>query len=199
MVPLHCWIRERGVGMGCFRSPGAIRRACVGLMGLSLLVLTACDGAPSASAANDGNKTKANPTASPTADAPPLTLAVAAPAHKATKVITATDVVINTTGSVENVTLTSSDGKPVAGALAEDGKTWRPGVQLAYGANYKLSVKAKSGDEEKTVTSSFTTMARPGRIAGADIYFADGDTVGIGMPLVVEFSRDIPVAQRAAV
>ena len=67
-----------------------------------------------------------------------------------------------------------------------------PRVQLAYSATYKLSVKAKSGDEEKTVTSSFTTMARPGRIAGADIYFGDGDTVGIGMPLVVEFSRDIP-------
>jgi lipoprotein-anchoring transpeptidase ErfK/SrfK len=185
--------------MGCFRSSGAIRRACTGLAVISLLGLTACDGAPSASASNDGKKTNASPTTSPTPDAPPLTLAVTAPVDKATKVVTATDVVINTTGSVENVTLTSSDGKPVAGALADDGKTWRPGVQLAYSATYKLSVKAKSGDEEKTVTSSFTTMSRPGRIAGADIYFGDGDTVGIGMPLVVEFSRDIPVAQRAAI
>ncbi len=185
--------------MGCFRASGAIRLACGAVAAVSLLALTACDGAPSASASNNDKKGESSPSSSPSPDAPPVSLAVSSPADKATKVLTAADVAINTNGTVENVALTGSDGKPVAGTLAEDGKSWRPGVQLAYGATYKLAVTAKSGDDEKTVNSSFTTMARPGRIAGADIYFADGDTVGVGMPLVIEFTRNIAEADRAAV
>jgi len=184
--------------MRCFRSSGAIRWVCVAVAATSLLALSACDGAPSANASNKDGEKSSSPTASPTPPAPPLTLAVA-PADKATKVLTSTDIAVTTTGTVEQVTVTSADGKPVTGALAADGKTWRPGVQLAYSATYKLAVKAKSGDEEKTVASSFTTMPRPGAIVGADLYVSDGDTVGVGLPIVVEFSRTIPQAQRAAV
>jgi lipoprotein-anchoring transpeptidase ErfK/SrfK len=171
------------------------------LAATSLLALTACNGAPSANAADDGKKTSNSETkATPTPTAPPLTVAVT-PADKAAGVATSADVAVTTTGTVEQVTLTAANGKPVPGALAADGKTWRPGVQLGYSATYQVAVKTKSGDDEKTVNSSFTTMAKPstGNITGADLYFADGDTVGVAMPLVVEFTRTIPVAQRAAV
>lgn len=188
--------------MRCFRPSGAIRRVCVALAATSLLALAACDGAPSANAADDvadGKKTSEVKT-SPTPKAPPLTAAVT-PADKAKGVLTSADIAVTTTGTVEQVTLTTAAGAPVAGALAADGRTWRPGVQLAYGATYNVAVKTKSADEEKALTSTFTTMAKPstGNLTGADLYFADGDTVGVAMPLVVEFTRSIPVAQRAAI
>jgi lipoprotein-anchoring transpeptidase ErfK/SrfK len=184
--------------MRSFRTSGAIRQVGVAAAALSLLALTACGGAPSAKAADTENaETSASPSPSP--PAPPLTLAVAAPADKATDTLTSSEIAVSTTGTVEQVTLTDAAGKPVAGALRPDGTTWVPGAQLAYGATYRVAVKARSGDEEKTVTSSFTTMSRPSDIVGADLYFADGDTVGVAMPLVIEFSRDIPADQRAAV
>lgn len=167
----------------------------------SLLALTACTGANSANASDDdkGDK-KASPSASPSPTGPPLTVALT-PADKAANVPTSTELAVATTGKVEQVTLTDSAGKPVPGALAEDGKTWRPGVQLAYGATYAVTVKAKADAQEKSLTSSFTTMKAPssGNITGADLYVTDGDTVGIGLPVVVEFTRDVPQAMRAAV
>jgi lipoprotein-anchoring transpeptidase ErfK/SrfK len=43
------------------------------------------------------------------------------------------------------------------------------------------------------------TMRRPATVTGADPYVFDGDTVGVGMPIVIEFSKDLPKSRRAAV
>src|SRR5215207_6748231 len=147
--------------MRCSRSSGAIRRVCAAIAVTSLLALTGCSGAQSANASSKDTAKKpgaAKKTPQPTG--PPLTVAVT-PADKATKVLTSAEIAVNTTGTVEQVTLTSQDGKPVPGSLARDGKTWIPGVQLAYLATYRVAVKAKSGKQEKTVNSTFTTMAKP--------------------------------------
>jgi lipoprotein-anchoring transpeptidase ErfK/SrfK len=42
-------------------------------------------------------------------------------------------------------------------------------------------------------------MPRPARTTGADPYVFDGDTVGVGMPIVIEFSKSVPKSLRASV
>jgi lipoprotein-anchoring transpeptidase ErfK/SrfK len=182
-----------------FGDSGAIRRVGVVVAAASLIALTACSGTPRADAADRKDSAPAASKSQQPAP-PPLTLAVT-PANKAADVLTSTDIILATTGTVRSLAVNAANGTPVAGTMATDGKTWRPATQLAYSATYSVAAAAKSGRETKTVTSTFTTMDKPssGKLTGADLYFGDGDTVGVGMPLVVEFTRDIPVAQQAAI
>ncbi|HEV2089392.1 MAG TPA: Ig-like domain-containing protein, partial [Cryptosporangiaceae bacterium] len=141
---------------------------------------------------------------SPTESTSPTPLATVAltvtPANGAANVVTGPDITLTTDGKVDQVKLIGSDGKPVPGRLSADGLTWTPGTQLAYSTKYKLEVTASKGvDATKTVTSTFTTMDRPGSITGADLYVDDGDTVGVGLPVVVEFSSKVAKNRRAAI
>ncbi|SHN27459.1 L,D-transpeptidase [Cryptosporangium aurantiacum] len=168
----------------------------VGAAVLAVGLLAACDsasGAPTGEFSPAGNIAK-----SPSA--PPTTLALTAPANKATKVLTSSVLTFATNGALETVTLTGTDGKPVPGNVATDRKSWVPARQLAYSTTYKVVATASQGSgNSKSVTSTFTTMAKPYSITGADLYVNDGDTVGVGLPIVVEFTNSIPKAQRAAV
>jgi lipoprotein-anchoring transpeptidase ErfK/SrfK len=91
------------------------------------------------------------------------------------------------------VELTDSTGKPVAGALDANRGRWLPDVALAYGATYTATVTA-TGDDGKVFTakSTFTTMAKPANQVRASSFLGDGAVVGVGMPLIVKFSRAIP-------
>ncbi|GAA3393456.1 L,D-transpeptidase [Cryptosporangium minutisporangium] len=168
----------------------------VGAAVLAVGLLAACDsaaGAPTGEFSPAGNTASKSP-------AVPTTLALTAPANKATKVLTSSVLTFTTNGTLDTVTLTGSDGKPVAGNVSSDKKSWVPARQLAYSATYKVVATASQGGENsKTLTSTFTTMAQPSSITGADLYVNDGDTVGIGLPIVVEFTNSIPKSQRAAV
>jgi lipoprotein-anchoring transpeptidase ErfK/SrfK len=183
-----------------FGPDGVMRGFCVALVALSLVVATGCTS--ETSRADAGDKRTRSTSASPSPTPKPITVTVT-PADKATGVATSGDIqVAATNGTVSQVAVTGADGKPVPGALAADGKAWTPAVQLAYGARYTVAVTAAADEgEPKVTTSTFTTMAKPSssKIVGADLYFSDGDTVGVGMPLIVEFSKPIPPAARAAV
>ncbi|MGH3649020.1 MAG: Ig-like domain-containing protein, partial [Micromonosporaceae bacterium] len=129
----------------------------------------------------------------------PLSLAISSPKQNAKNVVTSAEIGLDLKGADKtDVVLTSADGKTVPGALREDGSSWVPGQQLAYGTAYTVKVTASNSSGAKlTRTSKFTTMARSGQIMGAGLYLFDGQTVGVGMPVVVEFTR--PVTDRAAV
>jgi lipoprotein-anchoring transpeptidase ErfK/SrfK len=121
------------------------------------------------------------------------------PSDKAKDVITATDITVRANGAIRELTVTNG-GKPVSGAFTEDGGVWRPAAQLDYSSTYVVKVVAATdGGQPTTLSSTFTTMPKPSRISGASLYFADGDTVGIGMPLVVEFTYPVPPSARAAI
>ena len=183
---------EVGVSVG---STVRSRAKRVGVAVLALGLLAACsstEGVPTGKFSPAGNASK-SPAAAPT------TLALRAPANKASKVLTSSVLTFDTNGALDSVTLTGPGGKPVAGNVASDKKSWVPARQLAYSTTYKVTAKASQGGTSATVASTFTTMAKPGSITGADLYVNDGDTVGIGLPIVVEFTNRIPKAQRAAV
>ncbi|MEV4150838.1 Ig-like domain-containing protein [Amycolatopsis sp. NPDC049691] len=99
-------------------------------------------------------------------------------------------------GKVGAVTLTGADGKVVAGKARADGSGWDSAEPLGYNKTYKLTATA-TGTDGKPVTqeSSFTTV-KPARQLGVSVNLEEGETVGVGMPLIFTFSGN--VADKAA-
>ncbi|MTE20749.1 L,D-transpeptidase family protein [Streptomyces sp. TRM43335] len=105
---------------------------------------------------------------------------------------------INAVGvSVEGGKLTSvtmkaaATGQEVAGTLAADGTSWKPDGQLERSTRYTISAKAED-PEGRTVhgNSTFTTVSPENSFIG---YFTpeDGSTVGVGMPVSINFDKGI--------
>ncbi|MGK5674499.1 Ig-like domain-containing protein [Micromonospora sp. URMC 106] len=91
------------------------------------------------------------------------------------------------------VELKDSSGEAVEGKLGADGASWLPAGALEYGETYTATVTA-TGDDGRpaTATSTFTTMAKPGKQVRISSFLGDDQVVGVGMPLIVKFSRAIP-------
>jgi lipoprotein-anchoring transpeptidase ErfK/SrfK len=103
-------------------------------------------------------------------------------------------------GTVSTVALQDVKGRSVAGALREDGSAWVPSEPLRHKQRYEATVTAAdSAGAVRTLTTSFTTMAEPARETDTGLYLFDNHTYGVAMPVVVEFSPGIRVADRAAV
>lgn len=97
--------------------------------------------------------------------------------------------------SVEMQSLT--DGTQVKGDVSPDGTSWQPDVALARGTKY--SIKATAEDSRgRTVTeeSSFTTVS-PGNSFIGHFTPENGSTVGVGMPVSINFDK--PITDKKAV
>ncbi|MHA6801475.1 L,D-transpeptidase [Bounagaea algeriensis] len=100
-------------------------------------------------------------------------------------------------GWLDHVTLTGSDGSVITGALSPDRSTWQPSQQLRYDVHYTWAGKALGADGKLVpVGGEFRTLA-PESTIGATISPNDGQEVGVGMPISIEF--DEPVQDKAAV
>lgn len=99
-------------------------------------------------------------------------------------------------GKVGDVKLTGADGKVVAGKARADGSGWDSAEPLGYGKAYRLTATA-TGTDGKPVTSesSFTTV-KPARQLGVSVNLVEGETVGVGLPLIFTFTGS--VADKAA-
>ncbi|MCW3815454.1 Ig-like domain-containing protein [Micromonospora sp. DR5-3] len=125
---------------------------------------------------------------------PKAAATITEPAADAKDVAASTAITFTTKEAKETtVELKDSAGTAVEGALAEDGKSWLPAGALKYGETYTATVTA-TGDDGKpaTATSKFTTMAKPAKQIRVSSFLGDNQTVGVGMPLIVKFSRAIP-------
>ncbi|MEV4464884.1 Ig-like domain-containing protein [Micromonospora echinofusca] len=126
--------------------------------------------------------------------APKAAAAIVEPKADAKDVPASTGITFTATEAEEtSVELKDSAGAPVEGELAADGKSWLPTGALKYGETYTATVTA-TGDDGKpaTATSTFTTMAKPGKQVRISSFLGDDQVVGVGMPLIVKFSRAIP-------
>ncbi len=99
-------------------------------------------------------------------------------------------------GTLRSVRVTGA-GQQLPGTLSSDGRTWTSSGVLTPGARYQVVVIAanQSGTATQHI-SSFSTLTPQGLLA-ASIMPLDGETVGVGMPIVIWFDR--PVTDRAAV
>ncbi|MDF3141862.1 MULTISPECIES: Ig-like domain-containing protein [unclassified Streptomyces] len=94
-------------------------------------------------------------------------------------------------GTLTEVTMTTAEGAAVEGAISADKTSWKPNAQLERSTTYKISVTAKdSKGLEAHENASFTTVSPNNSFLG---YFTpeDGSTVGVGMPVSINFDKSI--------
>ncbi|MFI6353033.1 Ig-like domain-containing protein [Streptomyces sp. NPDC050743] len=94
-------------------------------------------------------------------------------------------------GTLTGVTMTTQDGKAVSGQLSADKKSWKPTVQLQRSTTYKVAAEAKDAQGRiANENASFTTVSPANSFIGT-FTPDDGSTVGVGMPVSINFDKAI--------
>lgn len=95
-------------------------------------------------------------------------------------------------GKIDRVAMTSTkDGATVEGEISADGSSWSPAAALQRATEYRIEAVAKDGDGRETTDNSlFTTVSQNNSFIG---HFTpeDGSTVGVGMPVSINFDKPI--------
>ncbi|WP_233358622.1 L,D-transpeptidase [Thermomonospora amylolytica] len=128
----------------------------------------------------------------------PLPIGLSVVPHGATGVPPENPIVVRVhDGTLQNVTVRSG-GEQVEGSLSGDRGEWRSRWALTPGAGYEVMATAMGRDgRTRTVTSRFTTRRVTQGIEVSVEAPNPGETVGIGMPIILRFDR--PVTDKAAV
>lgn len=169
--------------------------AVVTVFAVVAVVLAGCSSmaSPTAATLPSPLMAKVEPATAPTL-APPLTVNVEPTATG--DVAPSTEARVTTSGVLESIALTGSDGHQVPGVLSADRHVWTASEHLAFGQTYTWSGNAVAGREHRPVTGTFTTAA-PARLDDATLNLDDGQTVGVAAPVIIQF--DGPVRDKAAV
>ncbi len=100
-------------------------------------------------------------------------------------------------GTLTSVKMTTDKGAPVEGTISPDKTSWQPKAQLERSTKYKIVVEAvDSANRKATENSSFTTVSPTNSFIGS-FTPEDGSTVGVGMPVSINFDK--PIKDRKAV
>ncbi|GBG40563.1 lipoprotein [Mycobacterium montefiorense] len=167
--------------------PPVNRRLALAALGLGVFapsVLAACSG----TVAKQAHKNKEQ-------SAPNLKYQ---PADAAADVVPIAPVSVSVSdGWFQKVALTNSSGKTVAGAFNQDRTVYTTTEPLGYDASYSWSGSVVGHDGKAVpVTGKFTTVAPTKKIDGG-FQLADGQTVGVAAPIIIQF--DAPITDKAAV
>jgi lipoprotein-anchoring transpeptidase ErfK/SrfK len=182
-------------GLRAGRLVTAAALACV------VLLTSACSDDKGSSPVWQGGTPAAGAAAPPVEAGPKIDAALTTPQPDAKDVPVSTEVAFaaNTTKDAK-LEVVDSSGKAVKGELLQDGKTWMPAGQLKWGATYTAKISGTNDKgESATTTTTFTTMAKPDQQVRVSSFLGDGSVAGVGMPLIVRFSRAIPEKYRADV
>ncbi len=150
------------------------------LLGSVLTLVSACDGG--------GGDAKGDKPA----DGPSQAVVNIAPTDGAKDVATSGALKVTADkGSLTSVKVADAKGKAIDGKITNGGAAWEPSSHLAASTKYTVDAIAK---DKKGRTSAkhaaFTTLTPQNTFVG---YFTpeDGSTVGVGMPVSINFSRGI--------
>ncbi|WP_030903438.1 L,D-transpeptidase [Streptomyces sp. NRRL F-5126] len=94
-------------------------------------------------------------------------------------------------GTLTQVSLSTADGKAVKGTLAADGKSWSPDGQLERSTTYKIAATAKDAKGRGANENATFTTVSPGNSFIGNFTPEDGSTVGVGMPVSINFDKAI--------
>ena len=99
-------------------------------------------------------------------------------------------------GTIRNVRVTSAEGD-IAGKVSADHTTWTADTLLEPGTAYTVVASGTGESGQRTTRMRFSTEDLGlDRQTYASIAPLDGETVGVGMPVIVTF--DVPVTDKAA-
>ncbi|WP_229399659.1 L,D-transpeptidase [Micromonospora okii] len=171
------------------RRGGRRRAFAAGLLAAALTLTSAC---------TDGGGDKPSAWQGGGESAPKATATITEPAADAKDVPASTGITFTTKEAKDaTVELKDAAGEAVEGTLAADGGSWLPKGALKYGETYTATVTA-TGDDGRPAqaTSTFTTMAKPAKQVRVTSFLGDDQVVGVGMPLIVKFSRAVPEEYR---
>ncbi len=99
--------------------------------------------------------------------------------------------------SVRPVAGNTVAGNTVAGSYAPGSRSWRTRWALAPSRTYRVTATAVDSAGQRTVMASDFRTLRPRRSFSAGTILGAGEIVGVGMPIMINFSR--PIADQAAV
>ncbi|GAA1974822.1 L,D-transpeptidase [Kitasatospora viridis] len=171
------------------------RGVLAGLLGAPVLLLAACESGSGGGSGGGAGAGKAAGSPAPRSSAAVITVSPADGTQGAP--FTAPVTVTVAAGTLGEVTVTDQSGARIPGRLAPDGTSWTTTAPLSSGTRY--AVAASATDKDKLVAAAdtaFTTATPANTFVG---YFTpeDGSTVGVGMPVSINFSK--PVTDRKAV
>jgi lipoprotein-anchoring transpeptidase ErfK/SrfK len=166
---------------------GTTHAAAAALVALGLLLATGCQSpATPAQAAAEAVVKKA-----------PLAVISISPAYLTGVRPDAPVTVSVANGKLTSVVMTGRKGRAVAGSTAADGATWTAtGTRLLNTTYTVLATAANADGVTSSAQAEFTTLKPKHRLT-TSISPLNGQTVGVGMPIVVRLSD--PVKDRAAV
>ncbi len=181
------------------------RLATTGVVALSFVALAACtagnatSGAKSAGdAATGGSTTGGSAAADPSEAAAPAAPTLSTNIRKgATGVPVSTLVEVSADGGALTSVKVSSAAGQVAGSMGKDGASWSAAERLEPDTTYTVKAVADNDGTSARRVSRFTTEALTlAQQTYPSVAPLDGETVGVGMPVIVTF--DVAVTDRAA-
>ncbi|MGQ4433581.1 MULTISPECIES: L,D-transpeptidase [unclassified Streptomyces] len=157
-----------------------------------VLVLTACSGSDDKSSGSDSSQSsqsKVDEAAAKKSSEAQIKITPADGSDNAS--INNSAAVTVSKGTLTGVTMTTADGKAVAGTISADKLSWKPTAQLDRSTTYKLAATAKdSAGLVAHENASFTTVSPANSFIG-NFTPEDGSTVGVGMPVSINFNKAI--------
>ncbi len=94
-------------------------------------------------------------------------------------------------GVLGAVTMVNEDGDPVEGKLSRDGLQWATAEPLGYNKRYTLTAEALGLGGATSRQMTFETHS-PENLTMAYVVPSEGEVVGIGQPVAVQFDENIP-------
>jgi hypothetical protein len=94
-------------------------------------------------------------------------------------------------GTLTEVKMTTTDGTEVSGQISADKRSWKPTGQLERATTYKVTATATDAEGRAAhENASFTTVSPANSFIGT-FTPDDGTTVGVGMPVSINFDKAI--------
>ncbi|MFF8741623.1 Ig-like domain-containing protein [Streptomyces californicus] len=157
------------------------------MLGALLMLVTACGG--SADAGDKKDPARGTKKGDTTASQAVVTIA---PKDGADAVATSGALKIGAEqGKLTTVKVADPKGNEVEGEIAADGASWTPERHLAAATKYTVHAVAKDSEgRESAKDTTFTTLVPANTFIG-QYTPEDGSTVGVGMPVSINFTRGI--------
>ncbi|MFF1845821.1 Ig-like domain-containing protein [Streptomyces sp. NPDC001981] len=95
-------------------------------------------------------------------------------------------------GKLTKVTMTAvASGAEVPGTLSADGTSWKPNGRLERATRYQVAAEAKDAKDRSVSGNATVTTLSPANNFIGHISPEDGSTVGVGMPVTVNFDKAV--------